>query len=80
MARPLHVLAVLGLAVGVVLVVVGVLFAIPAEGAIGVVWTVVALGILIVNAVRYFRGDLRRALWGPSTLGCLAAALSRTGN
>ena len=58
MAPPLRVLTVLGLGIGVVLIVLGVLVVIPADGAIGVVWTVAALGILIFNAVRYFRGDL----------------------
>ena len=54
------VLEVLGLAVGIVLIVVGVVWAIPKLGMPGLIWTAIAIAILAWNGSKFIRRHLRR--------------------
>ena len=53
------ILEVLGLAVGVVLIVIGVLWAIPKLGLPGVIWTAIAVAILAWNGSKFIRRRMR---------------------
>jgi hypothetical protein len=54
-AMPMRVLSLFGLAVGLGLVIYGLLVAIPQLGAFGIAWTAIGVVILIVNTTRFIR-------------------------
>jgi hypothetical protein len=54
---PMRALGLLGLAVAVAMIVAGVLFVIPSVGLFGIVWTGMAVVILVINGRRFIRRD-----------------------